>query len=231
MSENGVISNWQPKLLEYMNSIEGKFTLLEKLSLELHTNCGLFESMTCADAAERFRYLLGQEVPRDVNDYIKDILSKIENPDRQYYAIRSKETGIVGGFLSLMRITPEHGVCEIGSIYFGPTISRTQMATESVFLLLKHAFESGYRRVEWKCNNRNELSKSAALRYGFQFEGVFRKHMIIRGGENRDTAWFAMLDDDWSGGLRSSFVEWLDESNFTATGKQIHTLVSLRAVS
>jgi RimJ/RimL family protein N-acetyltransferase len=69
--------------------------------------------------------------------------------------------------------------------------------TESIYLLLKHSFESYQaRRVEWKSDARNDRSRAAALRLGFQFEGIFRQHMIVKG-QNRDTAWFAMTDGDW----------------------------------
>ena len=89
-----------------------------------------------------------------------------------------------------MRIDPTYGVIEIGNILWGPLVARKPAATEAQFLFAKYVFdELGYRRYEWKCNNRNEPSKRAAERFGFQFEGVFRQHMIVKG-ENRDTAWY-----------------------------------------
>ncbi len=96
-----------------------------------------------------------------------------------------------------MRITPEHGVIEIGSILWGPRIARTRIATEALYLFARHAFdELGYRRFEWKCNAANEPSRRAAQRFGFSFEGIFRQHMVVKG-QNRDTAWFAITDADW----------------------------------
>ena len=62
--------------------------------------------------------------------------------------------------------------------------------------MLRHAFELGYRRVEWKCDAFNERSRRAALRMGFHFEGIQDAHYIIKG-RNRDTAWYRMLDADW----------------------------------
>ena len=76
----------------------------------------------------------------------------------------------------------------------------------------------GYRRLEWKCNDLNEPSKAAARRFGFIFEGVFRQHMIVKG-QNRDTAWFSMLDRDWPG-IKAEFVRWLDPDNFDVDGTQ-----------
>jgi RimJ/RimL family protein N-acetyltransferase len=135
------------------------------------------------------------------------------------FAVIDKGTGRAEGRQSLMRITPEHGVIEIGGIYWSPDISRTRVTTEALFLHARYVFDDlGYRRFEWKCNDLNEPSKSAALRFGFTFEGVFRQHMIIKG-QNRDTAWFAMLDGDWPR-IRAEFERWLDPANFGTDGTQ-----------
>ena len=98
---------------------------------------------------------------------------------------------------SFMRMVPGFGVIEIGHIWFGAALQRTRAATEAIFLLARRAFdELGYRRLEWKCDALNAPSRRAAERFGFTFEGIFRKHMIIKG-RNRDTAWFAITDDEW----------------------------------
>ena len=118
-----------------------------------------------------------------------------------------------------MRIDPVHGVIEIGSILWGPAISRTRVATEALYLFASHAFDTlGYRRFEWKCNNLNEPSKRAAERFGFTFEGVFRQHMVTKGN-NRDTAWFAMIDGDWPR-LKAGYEAWLRPENFDESGQQ-----------
>jgi RimJ/RimL family protein N-acetyltransferase len=95
-----------------------------------------------------------------------------------------------------------------------------------MYLMARHAFEElGYRRYEWKCDARNEPSRRAALRLGFQFEGIFRQHMIIKGG-NRDTAWYAMLDGDWPA-RKANFERWLSPKNFDAAGKQLTSLSAM----
>jgi N-acetyltransferase len=64
--------------------------------------------------------------------------------------------------------------------------------------MLEHAFERlGCRRVEFKTDARNERSRTALAGIGAQFEGIFRKHMVLRDGSPRDSAWFAIVDDDW----------------------------------
>ena len=60
-----------------------------------------------------------------------------------------------------------------------------------------HAFDVvGVRRYEWKCDALNEPSRRAAARLGFTFEGIFRQAVVYKG-RNRDTAWFAITDDEW----------------------------------
>lgn len=121
----------------------------------------------------------------------------------------------MGGFL---RIDPANRVIEIGHLCFGRSMQRATTATETIYLLIRHAFDLGYRRVEWKCNAHNERSKRAALRFGFTYEGTFRQHMVIKG-RNRDTAWFAIIDGNWPV-IRQGFEAWLAPDNFDAAGKQ-----------
>ena len=127
------------------------------------------------------------------------------------------------GTASYIRIVPEHRVIEIGHIVLGASLARTPAATEAIYLLARHAFEElGYRRLEWKCDALNAASRRAAERYGFRFEGVFREHMIIKG-RNRDTAWFAILEQEWPA-LRAAFEAWLEPANFDADGGQRRAL-------
>jgi RimJ/RimL family protein N-acetyltransferase len=101
------------------------------------------------------------------------------------------------GMISIMSIAAQFGRAELGHIWYDARIQRTPLTTETTFLMLSYLFdELNYRRVEWKCDNNNVRSKNAALRFGFQYEGVFRNHLIVKA-QNRDTAWFAMTDGDW----------------------------------
>jgi RimJ/RimL family protein N-acetyltransferase len=132
------------------------------------------------------------------------------------------------GVASYLRITPEHGVIEIGHIWFGASLRHTIAATEAIYLLAAHAFDDlGYRRLEWKCDSLNQASRRAADRFGFRFEGVFRRHMVVKG-HNRDTAWFAITDDEWPA-VRAGFRAWLSPDNHDDGGEQKRTLGELIA--
>lgn len=129
-------------------------------------------------------------------------------PGTVQFLAKDNATGAAIGSISLMRITREHGVAELGYIWFVPTAQRTKANTEANYLLLRHCFDDlGYRRMEWKCDDRNEPSRRAALRLGFQYEGKFRQHMVVRGG-NRDTDWFSMLDQEWPQ-RKAAMERWL----------------------
>ena len=100
------------------------------------------------------------------------------------------------------------------------------MTTEANFLFAKYVFDTlGYRRFEWKCNALNAPSRAAALRFGFTYEGFFRRAAIIKG-RSRDTAWFSMIGDEWPA-LRTAYQTWLSAENFDASGRQKTTLGAL----
>jgi RimJ/RimL family protein N-acetyltransferase len=143
--------------------------------------------------------------------------------DAVYFALVPLPGETPLGIAAYLRITPEFGVIEIGHIWFGAGLARTTAATEAIYLLARHAFDDlGYRRLEWKCNSLNAASRSAAERFGFTFEGIFRKHQIVKG-HNRDTAWFAITDDRWPV-VRRGFEGWLETANFDGEGSQQRSL-------
>jgi len=168
-------------------------------------------------------YLFDGPYP-DLPAYRATLERQAASEDPLCFVITRAEDDRPLGTLSYMAIVPEHGTVEVGSIWFSAELKRSPEATEAIFLLARHAFdELGYRRLEWKCNSLNEPSRRAAQRFGFEFEGVFRNHRVIKG-RSRDTAWFAITDERWPA-LRSAFETWLDPGNFDDDGRQ---LVALR---
>jgi RimJ/RimL family protein N-acetyltransferase len=139
--------------------------------------------------------------------------------DPWFYAFVNRSTGETSGMGAFMRLDAANGVIEIGHIWMSPALQRTRESTEAIYLMMRHCFDDlGVRRLEWKCDALNSFSRKAAERFGFTFEGIFRQHFIIKG-RNRDTAWFAMLDNEWPK-ARAGFEAWLSEANFDANGVQ-----------
>lgn len=135
--------------------------------------------------------------------------------------------GTATGICAYLDIRPGDGSIEIGHLIFGPTLRRSRAASEAIYLLLLHAFEVlHYRRVVWKCDNLNEASKSAAQRFGFTPEGLWRKALVVKG-RNRDTAWFSVIDSEWTERKRM-FEAYLSDDNFDTFGKQRESLGHFR---
>ena len=218
------LTDWKPCPLPQRVPLEGAWCRLEPLEAARHGD-QLFEASMAPGADARFRYLF--ESPCERVEFDRWLARAAAADDPLAFAVIDRASGRCEGRQTLMRITPDHGVIEIGSILWGPAISRTRVATEALYLFARYAFETlGYRRFEWKCNSLNAPSIRAAGRFGFRYEGQFRQHMVIKGA-NRDTHWFSMLDTEWPA-LRAAFDRWLAPENFDAQGRQRATLESFR---
>lgn len=224
MSED--LSNWQARPRPGRVVLDGVYARLEPLSAAMHGD-DLFAAATEGNSDDRFRWL--GEVTPESRAAFQPWLEKVEaSEDPLYFAVIDKASGKVAGRQTMMRIDPANGVAEIGHIHWGPLMQRRPAATEAHFLFMRHVFDDlGYRRWEWKCNDRNEPSKRAAARFGFKFEGLFRQSMVIKG-ENRDTAWFSIIDKEWPA-LKKAYEAWLDPANFDRDGAQKRRLEDVRA--
>jgi RimJ/RimL family protein N-acetyltransferase len=205
--------------------IAGRFIRLEPLDPDRHGS-SLWQETHGIGAAARWQYLFDEPFAEE-NSFRDFLARKGASTDPLFYAIIDLSSGRAMGFETLMRIDPTHRCIEVGNILYGKSLQRTPGATEAQYLLMRYIFEDlGYRRYEWKCNALNEPSRRTALRLGFTFEGIFRKHMIVRG-RNRNTAWYSMLDDDWPA-AKAAFERWLAPSNFDSAGVQRQSLAALR---
>jgi RimJ/RimL family protein N-acetyltransferase len=196
---------------------------LEPLDAELHTP-GLWDAVHGHD--EVWTYLADGPYASEAA-LRRAVEEKEAGSSAVFFALLGKSNGRADGYASYMRMDPANGVIEVGNILLAPSLQRTVAATEAMYLMARHVFEDlGYRRYEWKCNAGNEPSRRAALRLGFTFEGNFRQHMVVKG-QNRDTAWFSMLDSEWPS-RKVAFEAWLDPSNFDADGRQRKSLARTR---
>lgn len=203
--------------------LQGEYVLLEPLG-ERHRD-GLYEALHGPGADTLWEFMpYGPFRKRGWDDFA-DSVARLDEP--LFYAIVSRASGLPAGKAAFMRIKPEWGSIEIGGLVFSPNLQRTAAATEAVFLLAWHAFEKlRFRRIEWRCDARNERSRRAAERLGFTFEGVLRQHMVVKA-RSRDTAILSMLDGEWPA-LRRGFERWLAPQNFDG-GRQRRSLGELRA--
>jgi RimJ/RimL family protein N-acetyltransferase len=205
-------------------SLSGQWARLDLLDVQTDA-VGLWEVFAGHDWV--WDYLF--EHPPEDFDAFRQILETVAAlDDKPCYVIRAKDDPAPLGYACYWTAAPAMGCHEIGSVNLSPRLQKTQVATEAFFLMLDWAFAHGYRRMEWKCNALNMPSRRAAERLGFQYEGVFRQHMIVKG-LNRDTAWYAITDKDWVK-LREAYQTWLAPENFDQDGQQKQSLKALTAV-
>jgi len=132
----------------------------------------------------------------DFEEWLGHTLAEQAGGSRVQFAVSYE--GQVVGSTSYMSLAPEHLRLEIGNTWMNPSVWSTGANVEAKYLLLRHAFETvGCRRVEFKTDARNERARAALAALPAQFEGVHRKHMVVRGDGRRDSAWYAVTDDDW----------------------------------
>lgn len=214
------LGDWQPPGMPQAAQMQGHYVQLER--------------MTADHAHALYRTLGGQDGLWDYMavgpfhaeaGFIRWVTEQAALSDPMFFVVIDPQTGQAGGLLSYMRIAPAMGVIEIGSIVIGPDLQRSRATTEAFLLMIGYAFENGYRRVEWKCDALNLPSRNAAQRLGLSYEGVFRQAIHYKG-RNRDTAWFAAIDQDWPA-LREAYRAWLSPTNFDADGRQIERLSDL----
>lgn len=209
-------------------TLTGRFASLEPLDAERH-GAALWEAVAGEENEALWQYL--PYGPFGGYGAFRGYLTQQASAsDALLFAILEKSSGKARGYSALMRIVPADGCIEVGNVLFTPPLQRTPAATEAMYLLARYVFDAlRYRRYEWKCDSLNESSRRAALRLGFQFEGIFRQHRIVKD-RNRDTAWFSMLDKEWPA-RKASFERWLAPSNFDSSGRQLRSLSGLNKVT
>jgi len=205
-------------------TLRGRYVTLEPLEAERHA-AALWQAVNGHDGVWTWLFDGPYATEADLRQAIEE---KQAATNAVFLAIVPGETGQAAGYASYMRMEPGHGAVEVGNILLGPSLQHTTAATEAMYLMAGHVFDHlGYRRYEWKCNAENEPSRRAALRLGFTFEGIFRQHMVVKG-ENRDTAWFSMLDHEWPARKRT-FEDWFNPANFDGEGLQRKSLTAIAA--
>jgi RimJ/RimL family protein N-acetyltransferase len=199
-------------------TLEGRRVTLAPLNPDKHAEA-LYQGSSSDAAREAVWTYLPDGPYRSPDEFRAAIELRARSTDPLFFAVIDNASGRALGYQTLMRVDAANRVIEVGNIMYAPVMQRTAGATEAQYLFARYVFDTlGYRRYEWKCNALNAPSRSAAKRFGFSFEGIFRQHMIVKG-RNRDTAWFAMLDGEWPA-RKSAYERWLEPDNFDDEGRQ-----------
>lgn len=215
------VRDWVPPPAPERARLEGRYVILEPLDAERHAAL-LYRAFDGHDWVWDYMPDGPFASAAQFHRYVREITAR---EDLTFFAIQDKDSGRFGGFASYLRVKPGSGSIEIGFIAMSPQLQRTRAATEALYLMMRWAFDAGYRRLEWKCDALNHASRAAAQRLGFSYEGVFRQATVVKG-RNRDTAWFAVIDAEWPA-LSEAFELWLTPANFPAPDAQRERLSDL----
>jgi RimJ/RimL family protein N-acetyltransferase len=205
--------------------LKGRWVTLLPIDAGAHAQT-LYEGSNGDAAREAVWTYLFDGPYKSLEDFRANLEAKARSTDPLFFAVIDNASGRAVGYQTFLRIDPPNRVIEIGNIMYTLAMQRTAGATEAQYLFARYVFEDlGNRRYEWKCNALNAPSRRAAERFGFTFEGIFRRHMIVKG-RNRDTAWFAMLDSEWPS-RRAAYKRWFAPDNFDSEGRQKVALSAL----
>jgi len=215
------VPNWHPNEWPKSEIKDGLYCQVVPLDISRHGE-DLFNAYNKDVDGRNWTYLPYGPFDK-LDDFVEWMKGACTKDDPLFHAIIDKLTGKAVGVASYLRITPAASSIEVGHIHFSPLLQRTPIATEAMYLMMRHVFEDlHYRRYEWKCNALNEASCYAAKRFGFTFEGIFRQAGIVKG-RNRDTAWFSIIDSEWPV-IKLAYEGWLAPDNFNETGLQKRSL-------
>ena len=218
------VSGWRVPTRPPHAVMAGQHCRLEPLDAAHHA--AALHAANSLDCAGRMWTYLHHGPFASLGEYRAWLDARQTSGDPLYFAILDRASGLAAGLASYLRIEPSNGSVEVGHLQFSPRLQRTTAATEAMYLMMKLAFDLGYRRYEWKCDALNAASRRAAERLGFTLEGIFRQAMVYKG-RNRDTAWYSVIDAEWPS-LQAGFQRWLDPRNFDSAGRPIARLADLR---
>jgi RimJ/RimL family protein N-acetyltransferase len=218
------LPGWTTRPAPPRTAMVGRFCGVEPLDPGRHA-ADLFAANQLDAEGRNWTYLF-QEPFREFEPFRTWLEQIAKGDDPLFHTIVDLKTGKAVGVATFMRIDRANGVIEVGNINYSPLLQKTPAATEAMFLMMARVFdELGYRRYEWKCDALNAPSRAAALRLGFQYEGLFRQAVIYKG-RNRDTTWFSIIDAEWPA-LKRAYQQWLAEGNFDDKGRQQRALGDL----
>jgi len=219
------LAGWQPPSRPARSVLEGRFCRVEPLDVARHAR-QLYDANALDPEGRMWTYLFSGPFA-SFEEYRAWLEPRPASDDPLFFAFVDKGRAQAVGTGAYLRIDAANGVVEVGHLAFSPPMQRSPVATEAMYLMMRNAFELGYRRYEWKCDSLNAASRRAAARLGFTFEGIFRQAIVYKG-RSRDTAWFSIIDTEWPA-IDAGFRAWLDPANFDADGRQRRGLAALRA--
>jgi RimJ/RimL family protein N-acetyltransferase len=177
-------------------TLNGRLVVLEPLRADHEP---ALRSAAADERVWRFMRTVASEPAAFQRWFDEALAASAAGTEAPFCVVRRGDAAAIGSSRYL-NLRPDDRVLEIGYSWVTPAAWGSGANTEAKLLLLTHAFDGlGCLRVEFKTDARNERSRAALAAIPATFEGVFRKHMLVRDGERRDSAWYSVIDDDWPG--------------------------------
>jgi RimJ/RimL family protein N-acetyltransferase len=146
----------------------------------------------CAEDGEIWQIYANNFGPDGFDDSIA--LYRSTSRNRTFVLFEGDE---LAGMSSFLGIDEGRGVLEIGGTYYRPKFRGTGFNRRIKDMMLRRAFDCGFRRVEFRVDERNKRSQAAMAKLGAVREGVMRADRITWTGHVRDTVLFSILKDEW----------------------------------
>src|ERR1700730_17356017 len=170
------LPDWQARPRPPRDAIEGRFCRLERFDPDRH--CPELFDAYAEDRDGRIWTYMAHGPFAGFGEFRDLMQTHFTGADPLCHVIIDRASGRAAGMASYMRIDPAMGSIEVGSIAYSPRLQRSREAIETMYLMMRRAFELGYRRYEWKCDALNAASRAAALRLGLSYEGTFRQASV-----------------------------------------------------
>ena len=219
------LSGWKSPPAPRRSLLQGQFCQVEPLCEQTHGR-SLFAAFAADARGVNWTYLSYGPFTAYA-DFSRWLAWACAATDPLFFAIVDSANGRAAGFAAYLNVDTANGSIEVGHIHYSEELKRTRAATEAMYLLMRQAFDLGYRRYEWKCDALNRPSRAAARRLGFRFEGLFR-NAVVYNGRTRDSSWHSIIDSEWPR-LDAAFRTWLAPENFTTDGRQRQSLSTITA--
>ena len=177
--------------------LAGDFVVLEPLSLE-HLE-GLKDAVNDGELWKLWYANIAK--PAEMRQDIERRLDLCAAGSMLPYTVIRKvdeDSGYIAGMTNVINIDRANRVAEIGATWYAQSVQGTAVNPEAKFLLLRHLFEvEKFQRIELRTHTFNRHSRAAIEKLGAIFEGVMRRHRVLKNGTTRDTALYSILDHEW----------------------------------
>lgn len=127
---------------------------------------------------------------------------------RRPFTIIEKATGRIAGSSSMGNISWHDLRLEIGWSWLGKDFKSSGLNRHSKFSMMRHAFEVlNFERVEFKTDVLNLRARQGLRKVGGQEEGVLRSHMTMWNNRRRDSIFYSVIKNEWSGLCQTIFKD------------------------